>query len=57
MLPVVLACRLDDARVELRRMSVLADLSEPTKVGREIEVLCSQVDSEFQTFMKGQGIP
>ena len=57
MLPVVLACRLDDARVELGRMSVLADLSEPTKVGREIEDLCSKVDAEFQILMKGQGMP
>lgn len=38
-------------------MSVLADLSEPTKVGREIEDLCSKVDIEFQLLMKGQGRP
>lgn len=56
MLPVVLACRLDDARVELGRMSALADLSEPTKVGREIEDLSSKVDSEFQVLMKAQGM-
>ena len=56
MLPVVFACRLDDARVELGRMSALADLSEPTKVGREIEDLSSKVDSEFQVLMKAQGM-
>lgn len=53
---MVFARRLDEAKVELGRMSVLADISEPTEVGREIEKLCSKVDSEFQGLMKGQGM-
>ena len=49
------ASRLDDARIELSRMSVLADLTDPTKVAREIEILCGNVDTQYQMLMKGQG--
>jgi hypothetical protein len=48
-------CRLDEARFDLARMSKLADLSDPTTVGREIEQLCSEVDVKYQGLMKGPG--
>ena len=36
-------------------MSKLADLSDPTTVGREIEQLCTEVDMKYQGLMEGPG--
>lgn len=36
-------------------MSKLADVSDPTTVGREIEQLCTEVDMKYQGLMEGPG--